>query len=141
MQYFTLEPEVAGNLGEQSVVDTSVHPPVVTSLDYQFDGWLGDELLESFPCFLVTVPVGVALEAAALTGFTLAECTVSRSEQFEELHPGTALPEFRWLQVTGEAGVEDVGMSTDHCLVVSARAHEVLSGFRLEACDVEPWPG
>src|SRR3954454_10828086 len=52
--YFALEPEVAGQLGDTTMLDTSVHPPVIQRLEYRFDGWLGDDLLESFPCFVVT---------------------------------------------------------------------------------------
>ena len=48
--YFVLKPEVAGELGEASIVDTSHWPPIVENLEYHFQGWLGDVLLASFPC-------------------------------------------------------------------------------------------
>lgn len=42
VKYFYLEPEVSGGLGDDAIMDTGVHPPVVTRLHYEFDGWLGD---------------------------------------------------------------------------------------------------
>ena len=52
--YYFIEPEVAGGWGGNTIADTSVHPPKISKLHYQFDGWLGDDLLESFPCFIVS---------------------------------------------------------------------------------------
>ena len=40
MKYYVLEPEVAGGLGENSIVDHSVVPFQVTRLHYEFEGWL-----------------------------------------------------------------------------------------------------
>jgi hypothetical protein len=52
--FYLIEPEIAGGLGDHTEIDTEVRPPVVKSLEYRLEGWLGDELLESFPCFIVT---------------------------------------------------------------------------------------
>ena len=52
--FHTLEPEVAGGFGEQTILDNSTHPPDVKWLHYVLDGWLGDDILESFPCYIVT---------------------------------------------------------------------------------------
>lgn len=42
-KFFALEPEVAGGLGPNTVMDRSVHPPRVSHLHYVFDGWMGDD--------------------------------------------------------------------------------------------------
>ncbi|GGJ53754.1 hypothetical protein ALP32_02980 [Pseudomonas avellanae] len=55
MNYYHIEPEVAGSLGEQTVIDTESWPPKVSRLEYQFDGWLGDELLVY--CFRNKLPI------------------------------------------------------------------------------------
>lgn len=140
MDWFTLEPEVAGGWGEGTVANTTTHPPVVSVLHYCFDDWFGDELVESFPCFIVSRRVARALLTARLTGFGLARVHQSTSATFEELHPGRILPEFEWLQVAGAAGVDDFGLSSDHRLVVSARALAALQSGQLEHCGVERWP-
>lgn len=51
MNLHLLEPEVAGGLGENSTFNSKGE---VEFLHYEFQGWLGDELLESTPCFIVT---------------------------------------------------------------------------------------
>lgn len=53
-----IEPEVAGSLGKEKKLDNSVFPPHIKKLHYEFDGRLGDDILESFPCYIVT---GVAI--------------------------------------------------------------------------------
>jgi hypothetical protein len=131
-RYFVIEPEVAGGLGERTEMDRSVHPPKVSRLHYQFDGWLGDGLLESFPCFIVSENVATALGNLNATGYRLADLEVSRSEQFEELYPGRELPEFRWLQANGRPGVDDLGVSADHRLVASERVLEALRSLGLK---------
>src|SRR3954469_16036308 len=110
MKYYVVEPEVAGRWGDNIVLDHSVEPVRVERLHYQFDGWLGDELLASHPVYICTAQVGTALEAAGLSGFRLSDVEVSRSSQFRELHPGRKLPPFRWLQVRGEAERDDFGL-------------------------------
>ncbi len=54
MRYFYIEPEVSGELGEGTLMDTTVHPPKVEKLNYEFSSWLGDDLIESFPCYIVS---------------------------------------------------------------------------------------
>jgi hypothetical protein len=141
--FFVLEPEVAGGLGEGTVIsDMSVQPPIVISLHYEFQGWLGDDLLESFPCFIVTSRLADKLRRSEMTGYRLAAVKVSTSDLFREMHPRRKLPPFQWLQPVGEAGVDDFGLSSKpHRLVVSKRALECLRGFQLEHCDVSEWRG
>ncbi|WP_241280098.1 hypothetical protein [Chryseobacterium cucumeris] len=45
--YRFIEPEVAGGLGEQSQLDNSFLPPLIKNLHYEFEGWLGNDLVES----------------------------------------------------------------------------------------------
>ena len=139
MPYYALEPEVAGHLGDHAVVDRSVHPPVVERLHYEFDGWLGDDLLESFPCFIVTKGLRKRLGEAGLSGCQFDGVEVSKSDLFEEIHPDRGLPEFVWLKAVGRAGIDDVGLSPDHRLVVSQRALEILKTFKLDHCDTEEY--
>jgi hypothetical protein len=137
MLYYRLEPEVAGGLGERTRLDTSTHPPRVHHLHYEFEGWLGDALLATFPCFIVTARLGHNLLAASLSGFHLAPLEVSRSALFDELYPKRVLPAFEWLQVTGLAGQDDCGLTTDATLVVSQAAKAVIEAHGLSHCVIE----
>lgn len=120
-------------------METSSHPPRVERLHYELEGWLGDDLLESFPVYVVTRRMGEQLEGAGLSGFILREVEVSRSTVFEELYPDRELPQFRWLEVTEGAGEADFGLDTTGRLVVSAQALEVLRSGSLENCRVTAW--
>jgi hypothetical protein len=90
--YYTLEPEVAGGLGDGTVIDTTVHPPHVERLHYEFEDWLGDDLVESFPCFLVSKPLAARLTAAGLGTFQLKDVAVTMTPEAEEL---LGTPRFR----------------------------------------------
>ncbi len=90
------------------------------------DGWLGDELLESTPCFIATRRLADALQAEAYTGFTIDVVEVTASEQFHDLHRDLSLPAFVWLKIDGEPCQDDFGLSADLHLVVSQRALDVL---------------
>jgi putative NADH-flavin reductase len=134
-----LNPEVAGGWGPHTEADRNTHPPLVTHLHYEFHGWLGDDLLTTFPEFVVTERLAMALERSSLSGFQLAEVEVSAGEMWKQLHETRAVPQCRWLKVTGRAGIMDFGLTELAHLVVSARALELLRGFSLEACEVSPW--
>ena len=139
MKYYTLSPEVAGELGDRTELDNTVHPPIVTHLHYQFSDWLGDELVESFPCFMISTTLGAAAVQAGLSGFVLADAETTLSLEAEELLEGETIPEFRWLQVTGQRAVDDFGLMADATLVVSERALDVLRQGSLNNCDIEDY--
>ncbi len=135
--YYQLEPEVAGGWGEGTVADTTCHPPIVKSLVFEFDGWLGDSIITSFPCYLVTEGLAQSINHTKLSGYHLAECTITQSEAFNELYPNKNLPGFLWLQVVGEFGVDDFGIGNDLRLVVSAAALSTLKEHFLNNCEIE----
>ena len=156
-----LKPEVAGGTGDGTVITNydalragTALVPEVTELEYTFDDWLGDDILESFPCFVATEALIGSLEAAGLTGLATRPVTVSVSELWEQIHEdddptGSSLPPFRWLTPTGGVHVElgevayrgwsgdDLCVSQRAELVVSDRALAVLRRHHLENCDVE----
>ena len=120
MRYFSIEPEVAGSSqGPNSVMDRSVHPPIVSRLHYVFSGWSGDVLLESFPAFIVTEDAMNKLVETGTTGARFADVVVTTTYPFRELHPDTKLPRFVWLQVVGRAGRDDFGLADNIRLVIS----------------------
>lgn len=135
--YFYIEPEVSGGFGDKTVVDTSVHPPRVSKLHYQFDGWLGDDLLETYPCHIVSESLAKEIESAELTGYMFDDVEISKSEQFEDLYPGKELPKFYWLKVSGIAGKDDFGISEDYRLTISEKALEALNKRKVVEADLE----
>jgi hypothetical protein len=140
MSYWKILPEVAGELGGGTVLDTSVHPPRVHRLEHRFEGWLGDDLLECFPCFLVTERLASAMVSAGLCGFELDTVDVSTSPEFEQLYPRRKLPRFQWLKVHGREPNADLRLSETHELIVSDRCLEVLRSVHLKHARIEPVP-
>jgi hypothetical protein len=148
-----LHPEVAGGVGAATVIDNHAalragraRVPKVSRLEYTFEGWLGDELLEAFPCFIITEKLGTSLMNSGLTGITLEDTWVSRSELFRELYPRRRLPPFKWLVPQGRVTIPRKGRFTDwsghdFCvtesaqLVVSGRALEALQLHKIEHCE------
>lgn len=138
MSFYALGPEVAGGLGSRAVVDASLHPPSVQHLHYEVEDWLGDDLLESTPCFLISPAAAAALERASCTGLrtTEAEITVAPGA---DLRVDRRVLDFLWLRPQGEPGEDDLGLDDVATLVVSDRALGVLRGFDLHHCDVTAW--
>jgi hypothetical protein len=139
MRYFYLEPEVAGGVGEHTVMNVNVHPPLVSRLHYSFDGWLGGAILEGFPCYIVTIPAQHALSTLGATGMKFDQAELSRSEFFKDMYPGRQLPEFVWLKVDGKPGKDDFGMAPDHRLVVSERVLDLFKELGLGDATFEPF--
>ncbi|MBX5268668.1 hypothetical protein HJB99_08270 [Rhizobium sp. NLR17b] len=139
MRYFYMEPEVSGRLGDGTIMDRSVHPPIISELHYEMEGWLGEAILESFPAFIVTEQARQGLISAAITGASFAEVHVTTSETFRELYPAREIPPFAWLKPVGKAAHDDFGTASDGRLVVSERALQVLRKFGTENALVEPF--
>jgi len=137
MKYFLLEPEVAGGFGESTIIDHSVKPYKVIKLHYEFAGWLGDDLLTSFPCIIGTAELVKCLNTYIFSGYFVDNVEISTSYEFRQFHPDLILPEFRWIKVNGIAGKDDFGLSDRGRLVVSERVLDVLKQFKISNCDIE----
>ena len=83
MKYYYLEPEVAGGFGPDTIMDHSVSPPRVKRLHYEFDGWSGDQLLESFPCFIVTERLVNEIKRLNASGARFGDAKITQSEEFD----------------------------------------------------------
>jgi len=138
MHYY-IEPEVSGGIGRNSIIDASFHPPIVKKLNLEFDGWLGDDLIESFPCFIVSEILKNKIDQKKLTGFRFDDVEITKSETFNEFHANKILPEFYWLQITGKAGQHDFGIASDFRLVVSSDALLIIKQTRVEQATIEEY--
>jgi hypothetical protein len=139
MNYFIINAEVAGD-NVNSVADWDAYPNVVHTLRYEFDTWPEDALLESFPCWIVTVFAKKAIQSAGLTGAQFDKVEVSKSEQFQLFCPDRVLPEFGWLKIVGTAGRDDFGVARNR-LVLSERALQLLTGLGLRHATVKEFDG
>ena len=139
---YKLLPEIAGRLRGETLMDRSVHPPRVYRVHYVFDDWLGDDLLESFPCYIVSERLYYLLSESGLSGFEFDQCQVSASHLFQKAarqwNAPVMLPRFYWLRVHGIPGKDDFWISEDNYLMVSQKALEILRRFQIAQCQVIP---
>lgn len=133
---YKIYPDVAGNWGEKTIADISQHPPQISYLDYEFADWFGDDILASFPVFIVSENLAKSLQNSDLTGFEIADCEVSKAGIFEDLHPeGLDLPKFYWLKV-GENPENDFWLFEHKRLCVSENALNLLKNFNLSHAEI-----
>lgn len=130
---FVLDPQVAGELGEGTDLDTSVHPPVVNKLEYVLDYPGTDDLIQSFPVFLASDQLVEALNAAEILGITWREATTTQGDFYDE-YPDADPINYQWL-VPGQPG--DDCWTEGGELVVSDRMMAVLRDARINDCEIE----
>lgn len=135
--YRIIEPEVAGSLGEKTEIDNSFFPPLIKNLHYEFDGWLGDDILESFPCYIMTEALRKAIEAESLTGIHFNEVLISKSETFLEIYPDRDLPNFFWAKINGEPYKDDFFITEKNGLAISERAYELIKQYNIAEAEIE----
>lgn len=139
--FYLLKPEVAGGWGPNTEAQRHTHPPIVTRLHYEFEGWSGDDLLTTFPEFIVTEHLARALVQSGLTGFRLTAVETTAGGMWLQMHEGRPLPPCRWLKITAPAGRADFGRTNLADLVVSQSALDFLGSFTLTNCQISPWRG
>ena len=59
---YVVEPSVSGELGEGTVIDNRTSPPTIRHLQFDFDDWRGEDIVETFPTLLVTRRLRLAME-------------------------------------------------------------------------------
>lgn len=89
-QFFQLDPEVVGFNGPGTIVTNRSQLqaglaliPEVAHLDYQFDGWLGDDIAQVTPCYIVSDILAAAMQQANLSGYRLEAISVSTTDAFD----------------------------------------------------------
>ncbi|MCG5049855.1 hypothetical protein L2164_14225 [Pectobacterium brasiliense] len=131
---YYIEPEVAGELGDGTVMDSSVHPPVVKKLELCFSGWLGDDLLECYPCFIVTERLANELKNTVQDNIFFEKIIVTQSDEFNEIYPGKPLPNFYWMKfINGK----EIFLSEDQRLAVSEHIMNTLNNFNISNAIIE----
>ena len=109
MKFYSVAPEVAGGIGPSSVLDHSAYPPTLLSVNYEMEGWLGDELLKAMSVYIVTSRVADALRESGFTGFSFDTVEIILSEQFRSSYAESEIPNFEWLKIYGLLRRDDLG--------------------------------
>lgn len=133
-----LEAEVAGGLGPGIDYVRKRDPRLVGPLHYEFQGWLGDDIVTTAGYWVVTGELADALRTSSLTGFELDEVVVTKDAQFDMFPTPRPFPE-RWERLipvgTRERG-DDFVLEDRVDLLVSDAALAVLRRFHVVEADV-----
>ena len=132
MNFYRVEPEVAGELGAGTVY-LSTFPTVVSEMEYLFDRWPSDELVQAHPCFAVSGELKELIESSQLTGYKFSNCKVGTTSYFEG--DRGVIPPFYRIEPIGSPKLDDFALDTNHHLVVSEEAKRILERFKLLQCD------
>jgi hypothetical protein len=134
---YVLDPQVAGELGDETVMDGSTHPPTVTRVDYVLDQPDADEFIQSFPVFLVSLDLGARLQQAGMTGFDLADALVRPSVEYLAAFGDVPHRLYSWLRVHGTPEVDDCWLDQSLQICVSDRMMSIIETTTLSDCLVE----
>lgn len=144
MQYYLLEPEVAGGIGDMSEIvykDGMINE--VKFLHYEFYGWLGDELLTTHPCFIVSENLMDDIISSGLEGAEFKDIKTSLSYEFLELYGKIEIPKFVEIKCkfVYEEHIDnltsDFYISQRKNFIVSDKALNVLKHHKLDFCEVK----
>jgi|688.fasta_scaffold516868_2 hypothetical protein len=133
---FIIDPAVEGGFGEQTIVERNpeIEYPEVVSLEYRFDDWNGDEIVNSFPCHLISARLYESLSRAGVSGLAIKDVLISKSEKFDQLSLEVCLPEFYWLAPIGRISSipRHISYAKDFAKTNIWSGHDVCLGPRAE---------
>src|SRR5215211_250252 len=132
---YVLEPLVAGELGDETDLDTRTHPPLVHSVEFVLDLPTDEDLIESFPVFLVSEELASALTAAGFRGFQLSDAQVRPSHEYLANHGEVPHKRYRWLRLM-PSRPSDCWLDAQYRLCVSDQMYFVIARHRIDGCDV-----
>lgn len=147
MKMYLLDPEVSGGIGKNSIliyengrIKKAIH------LHYEFEGWLGDDLITTSPFFIVNEKLAFEVQNTGISGYEFEDLEVSTSDNFKKLYLNKRLPNFKMLVPLGIVEVENKRIKRwtghDLCLlnrvdlVVSERALVLFKKYNLKYCDI-----
>jgi hypothetical protein len=107
--YKIIQPEVIVGLGDKTVFAEATAPfKTVTKLHIELEDWLGDDLMECHPCYMVTEHLKDKLAQSDITGYAIEPMLLTRNEYFANNYRlEKKLPPFYWLKINGTAGNKD----------------------------------
>ena len=136
---FALDPQVAGELGENTVIDTSSHPPVVSHVDFVLDYPETDDLIQAFPVLLVSAEMADRLTAADVAGVALSGASVRPSEDCLAVYGAAGTGSYRRLEPVGTER-DDCWLSNEFLICVSDRMMRILAQGIMKNCDTKEIP-
>lgn len=151
---FLLEPEVAGGLGPNTIITNEDKIKSgqdqnyqIEYLEYVMDDWLGDDLLTSYPVFIITELLASNISASQLKGVKFGQVHITKSELFEDINSDFNLPSFVRLLPQGKVELidkitvsnwsgEDLCLSQNNNLIVTEVSLNLFRRHTLQYCNI-----
>lgn len=120
MKYIKVDPEVIVGMGEHIVIDNSIYPPKVQNLHINVEDWMGDDIMENFPVYIITERLKKGLQATDFKGFKINNLELTIDEYFfENYQLKKEIPKFYWLLVIGKNNKDDLYIDDQNILNIS----------------------
>lgn len=139
--YKKIQPEVIVGLGDNTEFLEKAAPfKTVIKLHINLEDWLGDDLMECYPCYIITENLKKLLEDNSFKGFEIQDMNVSLDENFENNYQQSKpLPEFYRLKITGLRNNDDLFLDEERNLNISGAFLDFLeSNVDLKHLEIEP---
>jgi hypothetical protein len=139
--YKVIQPEVIVGLGIDTEFVEKIAPfKRVKQLHLQIEDWLGDDLMECHPCYIITENLKNALQKTNFSGFSVEQLKMTKSEYFSDNHHiEKTLPLFYWLKINGHVDADDIYVGEGGALYCAEPFIDYLKqNFTLNYLEISP---
>ena len=145
IKYYVISPEVPGGIGEKSILEYNDGiVSRIVHLNFEFDDWLGDDVITTHPFLLVSLPLLATINENNLIGYKVRNVELSCSELFVELNNCNTVPIFKLLEIENVDTIEDlVNLQMDFYFyqnrdfVVSESVLNLIKLFNINNCEIK----
>lgn len=135
--YFQLDVPVDGGLGPGTELASNATIegwPNVLALEYMLDTWSGCHIISTFPCFIISQSILELLKSSKLSGWSVADASVTVSPQFVDSSGSATLPNFYWFKPHGRINglARTISIDKDECSVAPCQAMDFSLGPKAE---------
>jgi hypothetical protein len=129
MNFLEVNPEVIVGLGEKTIFNQQ-DSQIIESLHIELEDWLGDDLMEIYPCFVITEFLEEGLTKMKFTGYEIVSMITTKNEYFDNNYSlDKNLPLFKWIKINGKSYIDDFGIDEkSKKLVLSEKVYHWLKG-------------
>lgn len=144
MRFYKLEPEIAGEIGDNSIIQyENGKISKIKYLEFRFTDWLGDELISTHPCYIITENLKEEILLNKLRGIQFQNILISFSDEFFELNDSTVIPNFVQIicenkyEEKNDVIIQDFYVNEYKELIVSENALNVFQNHTLNNCVIQ----
>lgn len=131
MDYWIVKPEAPETVG--SIANNDVPTPQrIDHVHLTFAVKPSDELITAGGVFLVSDAVAEELDDDGLGDFIIRDAEVDTAD-------GQPVTGYKWFDVTGRAGIADIGLNPSGELVASGSALLLLNEFAIANAEISEW--